>query len=66
MWPYRPISDWERRRGGRGKERDIAYLKESPDSQFLQEIRQCLGMILSWTLKMIKMNGHITTYPLHS
>jgi hypothetical protein len=63
MWPYRPISDWALRRGGGEKERktDARYLKGNPNSQFPQEIRQCLGMILGGTLKMTRMNGSVTT-----
>jgi hypothetical protein len=38
---------------GEGKEdRDTGYLKENPDSQFPQRIRQCLDMILSGTMRM--------------
>jgi hypothetical protein len=45
---------------GEGEERqDIGYLKGNLDSQFQQEIRQCLGMTLSGTLKMTRMNGVI-------
>jgi hypothetical protein len=50
-----------RRRKGRGKkDKDTGYLKGNPDSQFQQEIRQCLGMTLSGTLKMARMNGPVT------
>jgi hypothetical protein len=43
------------------KERDTGYLKENPDSQFPQETRQCLDMILSGTLRMTRMSGPVTT-----
>jgi hypothetical protein len=47
--------------GWRGKkDKDIGYLKGKLDSQFQQEIRQYLGMTLSRTLKMTRMNGAIT------
>jgi hypothetical protein len=49
-----------RRRGREKKDKDIGYLEGSLDSQFQQEIRQCLGMTLSGTLKMTRMNGTIT------
>jgi hypothetical protein len=45
---------------GEGEERDTGYLEGSLDSQFQQEIRQCLGMTLSGILKMTRMNGAIT------
>jgi hypothetical protein len=41
------------------EDKDIGYLEGSLDSQFQQEIRQCLGMTLSGTLKMTRMNGVI-------
>jgi hypothetical protein len=63
MWPYRPISDQALEEGEEEgkKDRDTGYLKENPNSQFPQEIRQCLGMILCGTLKVTRMNGPITT-----
>jgi hypothetical protein len=62
MWPYRPISNRALRGGGGGeKDRDTGYLKGNPNFQFPQEIRQCLDMLLSGTLRMTKMNGSITT-----
>jgi hypothetical protein len=47
-----------RRRRGRGKK--DRHLKGNPNSQFPQEIRQCLGMTISGTLKMTRLNGAIT------
>jgi hypothetical protein len=44
-----------RRRKGREKKD-----KDNLDSQFQQEIRQYLGMTVSGTLKMTRMNGAIT------
>jgi hypothetical protein len=46
--------------GRENKDKDIGYLKGNTDSQFQQEIRQYLGMTLSGTLKMTRMNGAIT------
>jgi hypothetical protein len=46
-----------RRRGQEKKDKDTGYLEGKLDSQFQQEIRQCLGMTLSGTLKMTRMNG---------
>jgi hypothetical protein len=47
---------------GRGKkDKDTGYLEVNPDSQFLQEIRQCLDIILNGTLRMTRMNEPITT-----
>jgi hypothetical protein len=66
MCPYRP--DWAYRLGPSQEEewegeedKDTGYLKGNPNSQFQQEIRQCLSMILNGTLKMTRMNGPITT-----
>jgi hypothetical protein len=63
MWSYRLISDWALRgvRGRGEKDRDTGYLNGNPNSQFSQEIRQYLGMTLSGTLKMTRMNGPVTT-----
>jgi hypothetical protein len=62
MCPYQPISDQvcggEGRYGGRKTETLDTY--GNPDSQFPQEIRQCLDMILSETPRMTKINGPIT------
>jgi hypothetical protein len=55
-----------RRRGREKKAKDTGYLKGNLDSKFQQEIRQYLGMILSGTLKMTRMNGAITFHPMHS
>jgi hypothetical protein len=49
-----------RRRGREKKDKDIGYLKGSLNSQFQQEIRQCLGMTLNGTLKMTRMNRVVT------
>jgi hypothetical protein len=46
-----------RRREREKKDKGIGYLKGNLNSHFQQEIRQCLGMILSGTLKMTRMNG---------
>jgi hypothetical protein len=43
------------------KDRDTGYLKGNPDYQFPEEIRQCLEMILSGTLKMTRKNRPIAT-----
>uniref|UniRef100_A0A8C0W876 Uncharacterized protein n=1 Tax=Castor canadensis TaxID=51338 RepID=A0A8C0W876_CASCN len=40
-------------------DKNIGYLKGNLNFQF-QQIRQCLGMTLSGTLKMTRMNGIIT------
>jgi hypothetical protein len=45
---------------GEGEEKDIGYIKGNLNSQFQQEIRQCLGMTLYGTLKMTRMNEVIT------
>jgi hypothetical protein len=50
-----------RRKRREEKDKDTGYLKGNPDSQFQQEIMQYLGMTLSGTLKMTKINGPITT-----
>jgi hypothetical protein len=47
-----------RRRGREKKDKGIGYIKGNLDSQF-QQIRQCLGMTLSGTLKMTRINGVI-------
>jgi hypothetical protein len=47
-----------RRRGRKKKDKGTGYLKGN--SQFQQEIRQCLDMTLSGTLKMTRMNGDVT------
>jgi hypothetical protein len=49
-----------RTRERENKVKDTEYLKGNLDSQFQQEIRQYLGMTLSWTLKMKRMNGVVT------
>jgi hypothetical protein len=49
-----------RRRGRKKKDKDTGYLEGTLNSQFQQEIRQCLGMTLSETLKMTRMNGVVT------
>jgi aspartate/tyrosine/aromatic aminotransferase len=49
-----------RRRGMEKKDKDTEYVEGNLDSQFQQEIRQCLGLTLSETLKMTRMNG-VTT-----
>jgi hypothetical protein len=46
-----------RRRGRKKKDKGTEYLKGNLNSQFQQEIRQYLGMTLSGTLKMTRMNG---------
>jgi hypothetical protein len=43
-----------RRRGWEKKDKDTGYLKGNLDSQFQQEIRQCLGMTLSGTQEMTR------------
>jgi hypothetical protein len=48
-----------RKRGREKKDKGIGYIKGNLDSQFQQEIRQCLGMTLSGTLKMTRINGVI-------
>jgi hypothetical protein len=48
------------RRGKEKKDKDIGYLKGNLNSQFQQDIRQCLGMTLSGTPKMIRINGVVT------
>jgi hypothetical protein len=40
----RPLDEEE----GEREKRDTEYLKGNPDSQFPQEISQCLDMILKW------------------
>jgi hypothetical protein len=45
-----------KRKGREKKDKGIGYLKGNVNSQFQQEIRQCLGMTLSGTLKMTRMN----------
>jgi hypothetical protein len=42
------------------KDKGIGYLKGNLYSQSQQEIRQYLGMTLSGTLKMTRMNGAVT------
>jgi hypothetical protein len=42
------------------KDKDTGYLEGNLNSRFKQEIRQCLGMILSRILKITRMNGIIT------
>jgi hypothetical protein len=49
-----------RRKGREKKDKDNGYLEGNLNSQFQQEIRQYLGMTLSGTLKMIRMNAVIT------
>jgi hypothetical protein len=49
-----------RRRGREKKDKDIGYLKRNLNSQFQQEITQCLDMTLYGTLKMTRMNGVVT------
>jgi hypothetical protein len=49
----------EEERGGR--KTDTRYLKGNPDSQFPQEIRQCLDMFLGGNLRITRMNGVVTT-----
>jgi hypothetical protein len=50
----------EEKEGREKKDKDTGYLIRNLNSQFQQEIRQCLGMTLSVTLKMTRMNGAIT------
>jgi hypothetical protein len=57
---YLRLGPHRRRRGREKKDKDTGYLKGNLDSQFRQEIRQCLGMTLSGTLKMTRMNGPVT------
>jgi hypothetical protein len=57
---YLRLGPHRRRRGREKKDKDTGYLKGNLDSQFQQEIRQCLGMTLSGTLKMTRMNGPVT------
>jgi hypothetical protein len=49
-----------RRRGREKKVKGFGHLEGNLNSQFQQEIRQCLDMTLSGTLKMTRMNGAIT------
>jgi hypothetical protein len=56
----RLLGPHRRRRGREKKDKGIGYLKGNLDSQFQQEIRQCLGMTLSDTLKMTRMHGVVT------
>jgi hypothetical protein len=58
--PTTALSGPSQEEEGEGEEKDIGYLKVNLDSQFQQEIRQCLGMTLSGTLKMARMNGVVT------
>jgi hypothetical protein len=58
---YLRLGPHRRRRGREKKDKDTGYLKGNPDSKFQQEIRQCLGMTLSGTLKMTRMNGLTTS-----
>jgi hypothetical protein len=58
---YLRLGPHRRRRGREKKDKDTGYLKGNPDSHFQQEIRQHLGVILSGTLKMKRMNRPITT-----
>jgi hypothetical protein len=51
----------EEEEGEGKKDRDTGYLKGNPDSQFPQEIRKYLDMILNGTLRMTRMNGPKTT-----
>jgi hypothetical protein len=60
LQPCLGLRPYQRRRGRENKDKDIGYLKGNLDSQFQQEIRQCLGMTLSGTLKITRMNGAIT------
>jgi hypothetical protein len=55
-----PTGPSQERRGREKKDKDIGYLEGSLNSQFQQEIRQCLVMTLSGTLKMTRMNGAVT------
>jgi hypothetical protein len=55
------IGPLEEEEGREKKDKATGYLKGNPDSQFQQEIRQYLGMILSGTLKMTRKNGPLTT-----
>jgi hypothetical protein len=50
MWPYRSVSDWALTGGGEGgrRHKDTGYLKGNLDSQFQQEIRQCLRYDPKW------------------
>jgi hypothetical protein len=57
MWPTGAL---EEEAGEGKKDRDTEYLKGNPNSQFPQEIRQCLDMKLSGTLRMTRMNGPIS------
>jgi rubrerythrin len=61
LQPYLGLGFHRRGREREKKDKDIGYLKGSLNSQFQQEIRQYLGMTLSGTLKMTRMNGAITT-----
>jgi hypothetical protein len=58
---YLRLAPHRRKRGREKRDKETGYLKGNPNSQFQQEIRQCLGMILSGTLKMKRMIGPITT-----
>jgi hypothetical protein len=49
-----------KRTGREKKDKDTGYLKGNTDSQFQQEIRQYVGMTLSRTLKLTRINGAIT------
>jgi hypothetical protein len=60
---YLLLGPHRRKRGRKKKDKDIGYLEGSLNSQLQQEIRQCLGMTLSETLKMTRMNGIITILP---
>jgi hypothetical protein len=46
-----------RRRGREKKDKDTGYGKGNLDSQFQQEIRQCLVMTLSGTMKMTRVES---------
>jgi hypothetical protein len=50
----------EEEEGREKKDKGIGYLEGNLDSQFQQEIRQCLGMTLSGTLKTTRVNGVLT------
>jgi hypothetical protein len=58
--PCLRLGPHRRRKEKLKKGKDTGYLKGNLNSQFQQEIRQYLGMSLSGTLKMRRMNGATT------
>jgi hypothetical protein len=57
---YLRLGPHRRRMGREKKDKDTGYIKGNLDSQFQQEIRQYLGMTLSGTLKMTRINEAVT------